>query len=199
MAIPLYRRIGVPPLLAIAVSASATAPIAAEGLSPYTGQQTRAIKSLSDQDITALLAGQGAGFAKAAELNGYPGPAHVLELAKPLHLDAIQLEATQTLMAEHQGRARVIGDDLVGAEADLDRLFAQKQALPSAVDQATRKVALLQGRLRAEHLKTHLAQTALLTLEQTQLYGALRGYQPAEITVPGPDAGTASSPAHHHH
>ena len=48
---------------------------------PYAGQQARAIKSLSDEDIAALLKGEGMGMAAAAELNGYPGPAHVLQLA----------------------------------------------------------------------------------------------------------------------
>jgi hypothetical protein len=41
--------------------------------------------------MSTLLSGQGSGFAKPAELNGYPGPAHVLELAGPLGLDAPQL------------------------------------------------------------------------------------------------------------
>src|SRR5688500_491116 len=61
---------------AIALFASAAAG-AAESHAPYAGQQSRDIKSLSEQEIAALLAGQGAGLAKAAELNGYPGPAHV--------------------------------------------------------------------------------------------------------------------------
>ena len=63
--------------------------------SAYVGQQTRAIKSLSEQDVDDLLAGRGTGFAKAAELNGYPGPAHVLELREPLTLSEAQLGATQ--------------------------------------------------------------------------------------------------------
>jgi hypothetical protein len=53
------------------------------------GQQTRTIKALSDDsddDIAALLKGEGMGMAKAAELNDYPGPAHVLTLALELKL-----------------------------------------------------------------------------------------------------------------
>src|SRR6266540_3233648 len=41
--------------------------------SPYAGQQTREIKSLSAQDIDDLLNARGMALAKAAELNGYPG------------------------------------------------------------------------------------------------------------------------------
>ena len=62
---------------------------------PYAGQQMRTIKALSDDDIAALRKGEGMGMAKAAELNGYPGPVHVLALAGQLGLT----EAQQTRRA----------------------------------------------------------------------------------------------------
>src|SRR4029079_2796548 len=43
---------------------------------PYAGQQARGVKALSDEEVSGYLAGAGMGFAKAAELNGYPGPMH---------------------------------------------------------------------------------------------------------------------------
>lgn len=46
---------------------------------PYAGQQQRSITSLSADDQLALRAGQGWGLAKPAELNGVPGPLHLLE------------------------------------------------------------------------------------------------------------------------
>lgn len=60
-----------------------TAPVLAAEMpaTPYAGQQTRTIKALSDDEIAALRNGEGMGMAKAAELNGYPGPIHVLSLA----------------------------------------------------------------------------------------------------------------------
>jgi hypothetical protein len=142
----------------------------------YAGEQSRSIKSLSDNDVAGLLAGQGAGFAKAAELNGYPGPAHTLELKDRLGLSTAQIAATEALMAAHKARARELGASLVQAERKLDLLFALKVANADAVEQASRDVGLLQAQLRAEHLKTHLNQTALLNSEQIQSYGALRGY-----------------------
>lgn len=145
----------------------------------YAGEQARAIKSLADSDIAGLLAGQGAGFAKAAELNGYPGPAHTLELRERLGLSAEQVAASEALMAEHKRRARELGASLVDAERRLDALFAHRRADPALVDEATRAVGLLQARLRAEHLNTHLAQTALLNTEQIRAYDRLRGYAPA--------------------
>jgi hypothetical protein len=149
----------------------------AQTASPYAGQQARAVKSLSPQDIDGLRAGAGAGYAKAAELNGYPGPAHVLELGAQLQLDAEQQEATKALMSGHKGRATTLGAELIDAETALDRLFVEKTADPASVDRATARVGELQARLRAEHLKTHLAQTALLTPEQVHRYAALRGYE----------------------
>jgi hypothetical protein len=54
---------------------------------PYAGMQSRAIKSLSDNDINELRRGGGWGLALAAELNGMPGPAHLLELKDKIPLD----------------------------------------------------------------------------------------------------------------
>jgi len=61
---------------------------AAIAQTPYAGMQTRPIKALSEQQVADLGAGRGTGLALAAELNGYPGPSHVLELADKLDLSA---------------------------------------------------------------------------------------------------------------
>ena len=71
------------PVVAIVLSFVASVAFAQ---SPYVGMQTRSIKALSDQQIADLKAGRGMGLALPAELNGYPGPAHVLELADQLGL-----------------------------------------------------------------------------------------------------------------
>lgn len=55
---------------------------------PYAGMQSRPIKALSDQQLSDLRAGRGMGLALAAELNGYPRPSHVLELANQLGLSS---------------------------------------------------------------------------------------------------------------
>ncbi|MBW5435799.1 hypothetical protein FXB41_13685 [Bradyrhizobium canariense] len=51
---------------------------------PYAGLEHRPIKALSHQQIEDLRAGRGMGLALAAELNGYPGPSHVLEFGDRL-------------------------------------------------------------------------------------------------------------------
>ena len=54
----------------------------AQSSRPYAGMQARAIKALSAEQIADLKAGRGLSLALAAELNGYPGPRHVLELVE---------------------------------------------------------------------------------------------------------------------
>ncbi len=70
-------------LFALCLSPSLT--LAQSGHSPYVGREQREIKSLSPGDIQMYLQGHGMGMAKAAELNHYPGPKHVLDLAKELN------------------------------------------------------------------------------------------------------------------
>src|SRR5215831_6066543 len=91
--------------------------------SPYAGLESREIKALSPQEISDYLAGKGMGFAKAAELNGYPGPAHVFELATQLHLTPEQKAKTEALFQKMQARAIGLGKELVEQERALDRLF----------------------------------------------------------------------------
>lgn len=148
----------------------------------YAGEQARPIKALSAQETAGLLAGQGAGFAKAAELNGYPGPAHTLELKQQLALTERQVQASEALMAGHRSRAKALGAALIEAERALDAVFSGGQADGAAVEDATREVGLRQARLRAEHLNTHLAQTALLDAEQVRRYSVLRGYTGARAS-----------------
>lgn len=169
--------------------ALAASTAAAQTASPYAGEQARSIKALSEPEVQGLLQGQGGGLAKAAELNGYPGPMHTLELRQPLALTTEQAEATAALMQAHKGRARELGAALVDAERRLDALFAERRADVAAVENATREVALLHARLRAEHLGTHLAQTALLSTEQVKRYAELRGYA----------AAAPAAPSHKHH
>ena len=163
--------------------------------SPYAGQQDRSIKSLSDQEAADLLAGQGMGLAKAAELNGYPGPAHVLENAAALGLSSEQRSASDALMRKHKAAAREIGKELVAAERGLDTAFAHKTIDAALLARLTREIGLKQAQLREEHLRTHLEQTALLTPEQVGRYAQLRGYAAAPAIQPA--AATASQPKHH--
>ena len=148
----------------------------APSASPYAGEQRRAIKSLSASDVTGLQTGAGMAYAKAAELNGYPGPADVLELAEQRQLDGEQVSATKKLMEAHNARASNLGEQVIEAERGLDPAFSSRQVDAQHAEDLTRQIGSLQARLRAEHLKTHLAQTALLSARQVASYQSLRGY-----------------------
>ena len=87
-------------MLALSTMVAAAVSAVTPSDSPYAGQEARSIKALSADEIEGLLAGKGMGFAKAAELNGYPGPAHVLELAQQLRLSDEQTAATLAVHAE---------------------------------------------------------------------------------------------------
>jgi Spy/CpxP family protein refolding chaperone len=143
---------------------------------PYAGQDKRAIKSLSADEVRQYLAGAGMGYARAAELHHYPGPKHALELADKLDLSPEQRDATEKLMDEHNADARAIGAKLVHAERTLDQLFASGNVSQSELAQQTRAIATLQGEFRLAHLETHRRLRPLLTPEQIKHYALLRGY-----------------------
>lgn len=144
--------------------------------SPYAGFEARAIKALSDSRIADLRAGRGMGLALAAELNGYPGPLHVLELADKLMLSNEQRERMQGLTLAMQQETIAIGEEVITAEAVLDGLFARKKADPASLAKATKAVSEAQGRLREAHLRYHLDTRAALSPEQVRDYARLRGY-----------------------
>ncbi|MBX9824377.1 MAG: periplasmic heavy metal sensor [Xanthobacteraceae bacterium] len=154
---------------------------------PYAGMQTRPVKALSEQQVADLRAGRGMGLALAAELNGYPGPLHVLELADRLDLSAEQRAKVQRLFDDMKAEAIPVGARLIEQEAELDRLFATRTITADRLKAVTASIAETQGALRDAHLKYHLSTATLLSQHQMQRYAELRGYA----------AGNAS-PQHQH-
>jgi hypothetical protein len=146
------------------------------GAGPYAGQQSRDIKALSEEELQGYLAGAGMGFARAAELNRYPGPMHALEHADALALSAAQREALAGLMARHKREARELGGDIVRVERQLDEVFARRTATAVQVENYVKQVAGLQALLRGSHLKAHLETAGLMTPAQIERYAQLRGY-----------------------
>ena len=159
-------------LLALAGAASASEP------APYASWQERTIKALSPQEVEDDLQGRGMGMALPAELNGYPGPRHVLELAGELDLSPDQLAETRRLFEDMRLRAIGLGEQIVTREADLDELFAFGAAAEADLQDAAAELGRLNGRLRAHHLGYHLAMRELLDADQIESYQRLRGYAP---------------------
>jgi hypothetical protein len=172
-------------LLAVAACMLALPALAAD--MPYTGQQMCAMKALSNDDIAALRKGEGMGMAKAAELNGYPGPAHVLQLAGQLGLTEIQRRDVQAIFDRMSAAAKPLGGELIAQEEALDQLFAKGEIRPDRLAAVTAAIAELEGRLRAVHLSAHLETRALVNPDQVVRYEQLRGY------------GDPQAPVQHHH
>ena len=144
---------------------------------PYAAQQQRDIKAMSDQQIADLRQGRGMGLALAAELNGYPGPMHVLEFKDQLHLTADQHQRFQKLFESMKAEAIEAGEGLIASERALDRAFAEGRMTSDALDTLTARIGEAQGRLRAVHLKYHLTSAELLSDHQRRRYADLRGYR----------------------
>jgi Spy/CpxP family protein refolding chaperone len=179
--------------IAICLSAAlllAAGPLQAQNPRPYTGMQARPLKALSSEELADLKEGRGMGLALAGELNGYPGPKHVLELAKELNLTDAQRVRTQELFNAMKAEAVPLGRQLIAAESDLDRQFSGRTVTPESLSTATAAIGATQGQLRATHLKYHLAMMDMLTPEQVRRYGELRGYGGTH---------TGHSPAMRHH
>lgn len=158
--------------------------------SPYAGEEGRAIASLSEDDLAELMRGGGWGLARAAELNGVPGPAHLLELAEEIGLDTEQTAAIEAIRDEMRADAIAAGERFVGAERALDLAFTD--AVPDA--QTLARLVAEAGEARADlrlvHLAAHLRTVPLLTRAQVARYAVLRGYadDPCEAVPEGHDA-----------
>lgn len=164
---------------AIAIAASLYVPASAGAdtpRSPYAGEQHREIKALSHADIADLMEGRGWGLARPAELNGYPGPVHLLEMREQIALTEAQQRDIRALFDDMQARARRIGADYVAAEQRLDAAFSERTVDPRSLAALVRETERLRADLRLVHLEAHLRTLPLLTRHQAATYTQLRGY-----------------------
>jgi hypothetical protein len=149
---------------------------AAAAPSPYAALQTRGIKSLSDQDIADLRRGAGWGLALAAELNGVPGPAHLLELKDQIGLTPEQVTAIESTFAAMQVEAQDAGEQFIAAEAAIEAAFRDGGLTPHRLRALIDASEEARAELRFIHLRRHLEMPPLLTSGQIARYNVLRGY-----------------------
>jgi len=142
----------------------------------YATMKDREIKALSPEQVQQYQAGAGMGYALPAELNRFPGPMHVLELADKLQLTPEQRAKVQALMDAHKAEARAIGAKRLESERALEALFRSGKVEEGALAKQVRDAAALEGEYRLAHLETHRRMRALLTEEQVESYMRLRGY-----------------------
>jgi len=162
--------------LALAAPALAQETQSASPAQPYAGQQDRAIKALSEDDISELRRGGGWGLAKAAELNGMPGPAHLLDMKDEIGLSPDQVARIQAIFDQMQADAITEGERLIAAEATLEAAFRDRTVTDESLKSMLDGIEAIRARLRYIHLSTHLSTPALLSADQIARYNELRGY-----------------------
>lgn len=144
--------------------------------SAYAGLESREIKTLSDADLNDLRRGAGWGLALSAELNGVPGPAHLLELKDQIGLSREQVAAIEAIFYAMQREAQEAGHRFIAAEAAIEAAFRAgdlgSEDLRALIDAS----AAARAELRFIHLVRHLETPPLLSPEQIAQYNALRGY-----------------------
>jgi hypothetical protein len=169
-------------------------------ISPYSGQEVRDIKSLSDNDIQLLQNGTGeafGGIAKLAELNGYPGPRHVLDMASELQLTDTQRMGIEMIYQNMSIKARSIGAAIIAIEQDMDTAFNNKIITKENLKLMLDKSADLYGQLRFVHISAHLDTIQILTPGQIQMYNEMRGYDTTSSIQNSNTEDDSSSPHQH--
>ncbi len=144
--------------------------------SKYAGEEKREIKSLSETDIKELKNGKGWGLAKAAELNGVPGPVHLLEMKEEIDLSATQIRAIEDIYKKMKQEAIPLGLELIELEMELNNHFANRTITDELLRQILQRITQVHNQLRYVHLSTHLKTPDILKSEQITLYNKLRGY-----------------------
>ena len=137
-------------------------------------QAATATSTLTAEAVQQLLNGDGMGLAKAAELHGYAGPKHVLELKTELAITAEQERQVVAIRERMLTTARHLGKQIVEAEQALDAAFREGRLTDTQLAARVAAIARLQGDLRAAHLQAHLETKPILTDTQTRKYYELR-------------------------
>ncbi len=153
------------------------------------------IPALSEAQAASYLDGEAMWQASVAELNHYPSPRRVLELAEALELTEEQQRATTKLHEETRREAIRLGRELVALEQRLNRIFVWNQATADNTAKIVLDIGTLQTQIRLTHLAASIRQKPLLTEEQVRRYDELQGR--------GMDSGKGSNRtgcnATHHH
>jgi Spy/CpxP family protein refolding chaperone len=146
------------------------APLAAQHVHPPASATAAATSSLTIEEVQQLLDGEGMGLAKAAELNGHPGPKHVLDLAEPLGLTDDQRATIMQIRERMLSEARRLGRAIVEQERALDEAFRSRSINRDDLASRVQAIGALQAQLRTAHLLAHLESVTVLSSEQVRKY-----------------------------
>ena len=126
-------------------------------------RQKITLSALSKEDLKGLRRGHGTPFgdmAKAAELNGFPGPRHVLDL-KRNGLTSKQVSEIEEIYRKMNLLYIKVGAELV-AKAFMDREFKEKRVNSKSLKKMIQSSAVKYSELRYIQLVAHLETAKIL-------------------------------------
>lgn len=142
----------------------------------YHHHLNRSIKALSEDEVIGYLSGEGMGMAIPAELNHYPGPRHVLDLADSLNLTVEQKTEVQKIYDSMHEKAVELGKEIVEKEELLDSMLSSQNTEAAQVEELLIDISKIKGKLRWVHISAHIQMKEVLYPEQVSTYDRLRGY-----------------------
>ena len=125
-------------------------------------------------DKELLEQGAGAGMGSYADLNGYPGPKHVLEMRDTLRLTDEQEKDIEAIFDGMSETARAKGELVIAKEQELNARFKNGTVTEPEIRRLAGEIGKLRGDLRAVHLTAHVQTRQILTKQQIALYNTIR-------------------------
>ncbi len=136
------------------------------------------VRSLTTEEIRGLQEGDAMGLERAAELNGYPSPAHILEAARAGKIDlfADQRQAIERIRSATKAKAQSLGRAILAEEAALEAGFRTGRITDADLARQVEAIGRTLAELRLTHLRAHLLTADLLRPQQIEEYYQFRGY-----------------------
>ena len=127
-------------------------------------------------------------MAKPAELNGYPGPRHVLDAfeAREFDLTKQQHEQTKALYEKMRSGAIKLGKQIIDIEKEINDAFVNRTIAEEFLQNKVSESANLYSQLRVAHLKYHLSMIEILSPQQVEKYNKLRDTLPVTLAIISP-------------
>ena len=144
--------------------------------SAYVSLLDSEIRGLDQDTIEGYLTGKGLGQALPAELDGYPGPRHTIDMAEELELTEEQLAQVQALFDDMQSAVIPLGDKYLESVAELELAFREGTITDEYLQSQLENITGIEAQMRYVHLSTHLATIDILSHDQIMQYNMMRGY-----------------------
>lgn len=133
-------------------------------------QQVSPLKFISSQNYQYYKNGGNSDLYLIAEVNNYPSPGSVLQLAKELSLTTDQKHQVNMIHIELNRKVKEMGGFLIKEQTKLNQLFETRKIDEGSLIYYTNKIGALEGELRNAYLRAHLRTSTLLSAQQLKKY-----------------------------